>query len=76
MPRMTPTSENDADAHARRQETQSVTAATKPRRTRNEVETMRYERDRDVFQELALIEDLHESGILDDTEAAYLRENW
>jgi hypothetical protein len=37
---------------------------------------MRTQTDRDVFQELALIEDMHESGILDDSEAAYLRENW
>jgi hypothetical protein len=32
--------------------------------------------DRDVFQELALIEDLRESGFLEEDEAAYLKETW
>ena len=32
--------------------------------------------DRDVFQELALIDDLRESGFLDEDEATYLKETW
>jgi hypothetical protein len=32
--------------------------------------------DRNIYQEMALIDDMHEKGFLDDAEAQYLKETW